>query len=100
MAELGCAKLYLNIAVKVSKRKEASIMNSYSVLNESFANSKDIRKNTKAKRFLAFDETENTFRVIPKLEDLDKRLMSYLNSVLSINHSLMKEYQEQLYPHF
>ncbi len=50
-------------------------MNSYSVLNESFANSKDIRKNTKARKFLAFDKTENTFRVIPKLEDLDKRLM-------------------------
>lgn len=50
-------------------------MNNYLLLNESFANSKDIRKNTKAKRFLAFNEVENTFRVIPKLEDLDKRLM-------------------------
>ncbi len=50
-------------------------MNQYFLLNDYFANSKDIRKNTKARRFLAFDETENTFRVIPKLEDLDKRLM-------------------------
>ena len=50
-------------------------MQNYVLLNEYFANSKDIRKNTKAKKFLAFDKTENTFRVIPKLEDLDKRLM-------------------------
>ena len=50
-------------------------MGNYILLNNQFANSKDIRKNTKAKKFLTFDKTENTFRVIPKLEDLDKRLM-------------------------
>lgn len=62
-------------------------MENYILLNDQFANSKDIRKNTKAKKFLAFDKTENTFRVIPKLEDLDKRLMLLVNPWLKDYYS-------------
>lgn len=52
--------------------------------------------NPKAKNFVNIDKKKGTFTIIPTLENLDKKLMLYVFSVLHENCLLMKTYSENL----